>query len=138
MAVIQWSDHKPTQVWGKILFRPILVGPSNSQARLHYFQMSKHLGWRLPVGLSSHSVSITSGQYMYITAGRLWGAFHKVRHARGEGGGLKRCDSLWQRQGVKGHVMPHFWNFLSYIGNIKLKMMFNFLLWRIYSARRCH
>jgi len=29
----------------------------------------------------------------------LIGAVHKVRHARGGGGGPRRCDSLWQGGG---------------------------------------
>jgi len=29
------------------------------------------------------------------------GAVHKVRHAR-EGGGPRKCDSLWQRGGGRG------------------------------------
>ena len=33
------------------------------------------------------------------------GAVHKVRHARG---GPRRCDSLWQGEGVQEHVTSHF------------------------------
>ena len=35
------------------------------------------------------------------------GAVHKVCHAPG-GGGLRKCDSLWQGEGGKDHVMSHF------------------------------
>ena len=35
-----------------------------------------------------------------------WGAVHKVCHAPEGGGGLRKCDSLWQ--GGKDHVTSHF------------------------------
>jgi len=35
----------------------------------------------------------------------LW-AVHKIRHTRG-GGGPRRCDSLWQRQGGQEPVASH-------------------------------
>ena len=53
------------------------------------------------------------------------GAVHKVRHARG---GPRRCDSLWQGEGGQEHVTSRLYKFLSYIWNMKFKVMFNFLL----------
>ena len=44
------------------------------------------------------------------------------------GGGPRRCDSLWQREGGKEHVTSRLYKFLSYIWNMKFKVMFNFLL----------
>ena len=54
------------------------------------------------------------------------GAIHKVRHARG-GGGPRMCDSLWQGEGSRAYdvMLIHF---LSYIWNMKFKVMFNFLM----------
>src|SRR6218665_822488 len=54
------------------------------------------------------------------------GAVHKVRHARGGGGvrGVTVCD----RGGGQEHVTSRLYKFLSYIQNMKFKVMFNFLL----------
>src|SRR6218665_2279696 len=54
------------------------------------------------------------------------GAFHKVRSARGEGG-PSRCDSLTGGGGQE-HVTSRLYIILSYILNMKFKVMFNFLL----------
>ena len=57
------------------------------------------------------------------------GSVHRVRYARGEGMGLRRCDSLWQEEGWVKIMWRHaFPIFLSYILNFKLKVMLNFLL----------
>ena len=54
----------------------------------------------------------------------------------GKEGGLRRCDSLWQGEGESRSCdVTLFKFFLSYILNLKLKMMLNFLLWRMYSDR---
>ena len=36
------------------------------------------------------------------------GAVHKVCHAPEGGGGLRKCDSLWQGEGGKENVTSHF------------------------------
>jgi len=56
-----------------------------------------------------------------------FGAVHKVRHTRG-GGGSRRCDSLWQGEWGQERVTSRLYKFLSYILNMKFKVMFNFLL----------
>ena len=61
---------------------------------------------------------------LYVIA---YGAVHKVRHARGEGvrEGVTACD----RGGGQARVCDvTLINFLSYIWNMKFKVMFNFLL----------
>ena len=57
----------------------------------------------------------------------LQGAVHKVRHARGGRG----SEKVWQfvtGGGGKEHVTSRLYKFLSYIWNMKFKVMFNFLL----------
>jgi len=44
------------------------------------------------------------------------------------GGGPRRCDSLWQGEGGQERVTSRLYKFLSYILNMKFKVMFNFLL----------
>ena len=44
------------------------------------------------------------------------------------GGGPSRCDSLWQGGGGQEHVTSCLYILLSYILNMKFKVMFNFLL----------
>ena len=44
------------------------------------------------------------------------------------GGGPRSCDSLWQEGGGKEHVTSHLYFFLSYIRNMKFKVMFNLLM----------
>ena len=52
------------------------------------------------------------------------------------GGGPRRCDSLWQRERGQEHVTSRLYKFLSYIWNMKFKVMFNFLLLQVYCDRR--
>ena len=56
----------------------------------------------------------------YIVSSQV--AVHKVVE-----GGPRKCDSLWQGEGVKS-MWRHAYKFLSYIWNLKFKVNFNFLL----------
>ena len=50
------------------------------------------------------------------------------------GGGPRRCDSFWQRGGGPRACDITLFKFFSYIWN--MKVMFSFLLQRVYSGRR--
>ena len=65
----------------------------------------------------------------------LWGPFIKYVTLEGEGG-PRRCDSLWQGEGCPRACDVTLFKFFSYIWNLKLKVMFSFLLQRMYSDRR--
>ena len=56
-----------------------------------------------------------------------FGAVHKVRHARGG----RESKKVWQfvkEGGGQEHVTSRLYKFLSYIWNMKFKVMINFLL----------
>ena len=53
------------------------------------------------------------------------GAVHKVRHARG-GGGPRRCDSLWQGEGVKSMLRHAYTNFYHTYDTWNLKWSLTF------------
>ena len=51
-----------------------------------------------------------------------YGAVHKVCHAPGGGGGLRKCDSLWQGEGVK-IMWRHTFSFFT-IHNLMFHLIF--------------
>jgi len=52
------------------------------------------------------------------------------------GGSLRRCDRLWHWWSVK--IMWRHTLKISHMWNLKLKVIFDFLLWWMHSDRRCH
>ena len=83
--------------------------------------MSKHKSGFVIAKIWNHEINGSDDQI-------LQGAVHKVRHARVGEGGPRRCDSLWQGEGGQEHVTSRLYKFLSYIWNMKFKVMFNFLV----------
>ena len=77
----------------------------------------------------SHLIAFMKNVQFALGIARLsfLGAVHKVRHARGGRG----SEDVWRfvtGGGGQEHVTSRLYKFLSYIWNMKFKVMFNFLL----------
>ena len=68
-------------------------------------------GWTPTPDKSSYTTQHNLNYHYFYDLMPSWvwfGVVHKVCHAPEGGGGLKKCDTLWQGEGGKDHVTSHF------------------------------